>query len=81
MYNTRKVENFELPELVGQIIDAFEAFLEDRGIDIVNDEKNDAILSGDDASEVSILYGTDYGELQDAIEGILIDWSLAEPWQ
>lgn len=59
----------EAPAFVGEIIDAFEDFLEDKGIDIQNPEK-------EQSESPAILYGMDYGILQSAIEEILINWSL-----
>lgn len=65
----------DLPEFVGQIIDIFEDFLEEKGIDIENDEKDER----DDPESVAIIYGTDYGILQSAIEETLIGWGLTSP--
>lgn len=79
MFN--KVTRDNLPGLVGEIIDVFEDFLEERGINIENPEKAEAVADGEDPEGICILYGTDYGELQSYIEGILIDWKLAEPWE
>ena len=54
-------------ELLGQIIDVFEDFLEEKGIDILNPEKEE-----DD--NPAILYGSDYDVLSDQIESILRLW-------
>lgn len=56
-------------ELLGSIIDIFEDFLEGKGVEIDNDEKE-----GD--ADAAILYGTDYGNLESAIEQTLINWNL-----
>lgn len=66
----------EIPEFVGQIIDAFEDFLAERNIVLPNDEINEAVADGADADEVAIIYGSDYGQLQSAIEEILSQWKL-----
>ena len=58
-------DNRQLLETECAIIEAFEDFLERRGITIDNPEKEEA---GEDAS---LIYGSDYGELQDEIETIL----------
>ena len=64
------------PEFIGQIIDLFEDFLEDRHIDLKNPElQEDLNLPPDEAA---IIYGSDYGELQDGIEKILEGWGLLE---
>lgn len=62
------------PEFIGQIIDTFEDFLEEKGIDIPNDEKDDR----DDPESAAIIYGTDYGQLQTALEGLLLNWGVIE---
>lgn len=59
-------------ELLGQLIDVVEDFLEEKGIDIPNPEKEDA----DDIHECAIIYGTDYGNLSDEFDKILVNWKL-----
>lgn len=78
-FNTTKVKREEVDELVGQIIDTFEDFLEEKNIDIENPEKIQAEIHGSALGDVCILYGTDYDKLQSAIEETLIKWGLAEP--
>ena len=56
-------------ELLGQIIDVFEDFLEEKGIDILNPEKEE-----DDSDNLAILYGSDYDVLSDQIESLLRAW-------
>lgn len=58
-------------EFVGQIIDVFEDFLEDRGVELINNEKEP-----DD--NTAIIYGTDYGELYSNLEQLLVNWSDKE---
>ncbi len=58
-------------EFAGQVIDIFEDFLEEKGVVIENEEKDD----DPDAGDVRI-YGSDYGELQSQIEEMLIAWHL-----
>lgn len=57
--------NTERLETIGSFIDIFEDFLEEKGIDIPNDEK-------DDSDNPAIIYGTDYGNLSDQIESLLV---------
>lgn len=78
-YDTTKVKNEDLPELVGELIEIFEDFLAERGIEIENPEKQEAIADGEDPESICILYGTDYGEIQSLVEETLINWKLAEP--
>jgi hypothetical protein len=58
-------------EFVGQIIDIFEDFLEAKGVDIPNDEK-------EQDSDAAIIYGSDYGDLYQQIEELLVNWSEEE---
>ena len=51
--------------LLGAIIERFEDFLDKRGIVITNPEK-------EQDGDASNIYGTDYGELESAIESELI---------
>lgn len=80
-YDTTKVKNEDLPELVGELIEIFEDFLAEKGIEIENPEKQEAIADGEDPESICILYGTDYGEIQSLVEETLINWKLAEPWR
>lgn len=52
-------------ETLALIIELFEDFLEERGIDIPNDER-------DEDPDASLIYGTDYGDLSDRLESLLI---------
>lgn len=68
-----KISIKDRAEFVGQIIDIFEDFLEEKGIDIQNDEKTES-------DDPAILYGTDYGNLQSALEEMLLNWEILEPY-
>ena len=56
-------------EILAAIIEAFEDFLDDKGIVIDNPEKED-----DDFA--SNIYGTDFGILSDNIETILTNYGM-----
>lgn len=61
--------NNSINEFVGQIIDIIEDFLEFKGIEIENDEK-------EGTEEEPIIYGcSDYGILQTNIETMLYNWN------
>lgn len=64
-----KVQEHEKAEFLGQIIDIFEDFLEERGVMLDNPEREE----DDDAA---IIYGTDYGELQSQLEELMVNWRL-----
>ena len=55
--------------LIVDILEAFESFLEEKGIDVPNTEK-------DDDPEASTIYGSDYGNLCDEIEAILKSYGI-----
>ena len=59
-------------ETICQFIEAFEDFLDEKGIVIPNDEKEQ---SPDTASNI---YGTDYGNLSDRIEKLLRQYNVLE---
>lgn len=63
--------NSEQLEILCDIIEAFEDFLDRRGIKIENDDKDRAIADGEDPESISNIYGCDYGELEDTIRPIL----------
>ena len=55
--------------LLGAIIERFEDFLDKRGIILQNPEKVQEVCA-------SNIYGTDYGELESAVESELIFYGL-----
>lgn len=56
-------------ETIGEFIEAFEDFLDEKGIVIPNDEK-------DEDPDASNIYGTDYGKLSDRIEELLTKYDV-----
>lgn len=65
-------------DFVAQIIDAFEDFLDDKGVKLENPEKEEAVNDGEDEESIANIYGTDYGNLQDDIEVILKRWNILQ---
>ena len=65
------VDSDDVLEFVGQIIDIFEDFLEGKGIQIDNPEKE----SQDDPA---IIYGSDYGDLSDDLKNLLAAWKIID---
>lgn len=59
-------------ELIGQIIDIFEDFLEDHNIDIPNEERDG------NTDEAAIIYGSDYGQLQEELLELMKAWEIIE---
>ena len=58
-------------EFVAYVIETFEDFLERRGIDIPNPEK-------EESEGPSIIYGTDYGDLQHELGDMMVNWGIIE---
>lgn len=59
-------------ELIGQIIDIFEDFLEDHNIDIPNEERDE------DTDNAAIIYGSNYGQLQEELLELMKAWEIIE---
>lgn len=57
------------PEFIGQLIDVFEDFLDEKGIVIENEERE-----GDEDEDEAIIYGSDYDEIADGIREIISRW-------
>jgi len=71
-----KVVKEDVPELIGQFIDLFEDFLDEKSIVIPNEERDeDEEL---DAENSANIYGSDYDTLSDRIEEILTRWGIIE---
>lgn len=58
-------------ETISLFIEAFEDFLDERGIQIPNDEKEQDPYA-------STIYGTDFGQLYSQIEELLISLGMIE---
>jgi len=67
----KELDHTERLCLFSDIIEAFEGLLDEKGIVIENDEKKEELYS-------SNIYGTDYGNLEYAIERILIGYGLLD---
>lgn len=63
-------------ETIADFIETFEEFLEERGIDVPNPEKADAVRDGSDPESISTIYGSDYGNLSDRIEELLTRYGV-----
>ena len=61
--------------LSGEIIDIFEDFLDDKGIELDNPEKSE----DEDLENAAIIYGSDYTKLQDSIEELIDNWAESRP--
>lgn len=59
----------DLPDLIGQIIDGFEDFLDERGVRIFNPDR-------DESEDPVVLCGADYDALYSYLEATLINWKV-----
>ena len=66
----------EKAEFIGLIIDIFEDFLEERDVTLNNPEVGEAIESGDDPESLAIIYGSDYGDLENRLESLMKAWKI-----
>lgn len=73
---TLPVSTEDLPELIGQLIDTFEDFLDEKGIVLPNKERdgNENLVPEESAN----IYGKDYDALSTSLEKILRNWSITE---
>lgn len=71
-----RITNETRAEFIGQVIDIFEDFLEEKGITIDNPEKTED--PNEDPDCIANIYGTDYGMLQDQLEELLQNWGIVE---
>ena len=74
--NAHQTNEYDVDELLGQIIDAFDDFLERRNLRIpTSDAEMDE--AGESTEEnAARIFGTDYDELKTEIEGTLRNWKL-----
>lgn len=63
-------------EFFGQIIDIFEDFLAEKGIEIENDERED--YGAEDDEELAIIFGSDYDYIRDRLAEMMARWGIAE---
>ena len=56
-------------EFIGQLIDIFEDFLEERGVMLPNDER-------EQDEDAAIIYGTDYDQLQTELIDTMRNWGI-----
>lgn len=61
----------ELPELIGQIIDVFDDFLEERAVRIPSSDGEMRESGPGWKNNTARIYGTDYGDLAEKVERIL----------
>ena len=76
MKNKPCIDTNDLPEFIGQIIDIFEDFLDEKGVILENEERDcDPDLDPEFAANI---YGSDYDQLQDEIRRTLEHWNICK---
>ena len=68
------IEEKDRLEFIGQIIDIFEDFLDEKGVVIPNEERSERDFDDDDI--IVNIYGTDYGNLSDDLERMMVSWDV-----
>lgn len=71
-----KLNQDNMQEFICDVIETFEDFLDAKGIELDNPEKQEAIDDGEDPESICNIYGTDYGNLASDIEASLKFWEL-----
>ena len=80
MISTNKktiVNEINKTELIGNIIDIFEDFLDDKGIFIPNPDRDENPEL--DMESSANIYGEDYDSLSTSLENLLRSWNITEP--
>ena len=75
-----KIPDEEVPEFVGQVIDIFNVFLAEYGVDrddLGNHEPADS-LDEDDHEYSVVIYGSQYDEIAGSVKSMLENWDLIE---
>lgn len=67
--------NSDKLEFLGQIIDIFEDFLDEKGVKIDNPDRDRDAIEDASCSKANI-YGCDYGYLSDRIESTMTNWGF-----
>ena len=63
------VNSSDIPEFIGQIIDIFEDFLEEKGVSVDNPEK-------ENSDDPAVIYGSDYGNISDDLKNLMAAWGI-----
>ena len=73
------IDGASVPEFLGQILDLFDDFLEERHI-VLPESLKEMIQDGeldDDVENSAVIYGTEYGILEEELEKIMKRWSVS----
>ena len=70
------IDQNDKAEFIGNIIDIFEDFLDEKGVTLESPERDDEMESDDDS--VTNIYGSDYDSISDSLEALLRGWKVIE---
>lgn len=63
-------------EFIGNIIDIFEDFLDEKGVTLESPERDDEMEL--DGGTTANIYGSDYDSISDSLEALLRGWKVIE---
>jgi len=66
-----RISEADKEEFLGEIIDIFEDFLDEKDVYVLNPEINEV-----DSDSNAIIYGGDYDWLRDQLESLMKDWKI-----
>ena len=70
------IDQNDKAEFIGNIIDIFEDFLDEKGVTLESPERDEEMeLDGDNAANI---YGSDYDSISDSLEALLRGWKVIE---
>ena len=70
------IDQNDKAEFIGNIIDIFEDFLDEKGVTLESPERDEEMeLDGDSAANI---YGSDYDSISDSLEALLRSWKVIE---
>lgn len=72
------VRTEERVELLSQIVECFEDFLEERGIEVPTSQEEKRREDPDWEENDAVIYGMDFGELMESVADVLVSWKLLE---
>lgn len=75
-----KIKTEDIPEFVGEIIDIFEDFLDDKNVKIPKSEEDKRLAMENDVEDIDFIkiYGSDYDNLSSKLNMLLKMWNIVK---
>ena len=70
------IDQNDKTEFIGNIIDIFEDFLDEKGVTLESPERDDEMEL--DGGTTANIYGSDYDSISDSLEALLRGWKVIE---